>query len=115
MAARSMPAALHHGLTVPAGAATLLKGGWLAGPLHVYPSEMAQNFWTTICAWVARFTTTILISLLTRRGKTEDELRGLFWSLTPRVREPGTRWYNEPAALGAGILAAGASLYLIFW
>ena len=44
-------ATIHHGLTVPAGAQTLLKGGWLASPIHVYPSEMAQNFWTAIFAW----------------------------------------------------------------
>ena len=26
-----------------------IKGGWLGAVLHVYPSEMAQNFWTAIC------------------------------------------------------------------
>src|SRR5499433_520233 len=38
-------AALHHGLTLPHGAVVGVKGGWF-GALHVYPSEMAQNFWT---------------------------------------------------------------------
>jgi len=33
------------------GAVAGIKGGWF-GTLHVYPSEMAQNFWTAIFAWV---------------------------------------------------------------
>ena len=108
-------AAVHHGLTIPAGVGTLLKGGWLHPALHVYPSEMAQNFWTAICAWVACFLLTILISLLTERGKSDDELRGLVYSLTPRVKEEGIPWYREPAVLGAGVLAAGAAFYIAFW
>src|SRR3954454_3203936 len=40
-------AAIHHGLTLPAGAAGGVKGGWL-GVVHNYPSEMAQNFYTAI-------------------------------------------------------------------
>src|SRR5437660_1429358 len=38
-------AAVHHSLTLPAGAVPGIKGGWMA-VLHTYPSEMAQNFWT---------------------------------------------------------------------
>src|SRR6266478_3578442 len=43
-------AALHHGLTLPAGATAGIKGGWLCSgaPLHVYPVDMAQNFWAAI-------------------------------------------------------------------
>src|SRR5258706_3253889 len=47
-------AALHHGLTLPAGAVPGIKGGWIA-VVHSYPSEMAQNFWTAIWAWTACF------------------------------------------------------------
>ena len=46
----TVAAAIHHGLTLPAGAVPGIKGGWLA-VLHTYPSEMAQNFWTAIFAW----------------------------------------------------------------
>ena len=43
-------AAIHHGLTVPPGAATLSRavGSAFGHPLHDYRSEMAQNFWTAI-------------------------------------------------------------------
>ena len=48
-------AALHHGLTLPAGRGPRVKGGWLGHVLHTYPSEMAQNFWTAIFAWTDLF------------------------------------------------------------
>ena len=56
-------AALHHGLTVPAGAANLIKGGWLGAVAHTYPSEMAQNFWTATFAWSVCFVVTVAVSL----------------------------------------------------
>src|SRR3989449_10909844 len=58
-------AAIHHGLTLPAGAAPGIKGAWLGSVLHSYPSEMAQNFWTAIWAWTTCFVVTIVISSLT--------------------------------------------------
>ena len=111
----TLAAALHHGLSVPAGATTLLKGGWLGTVMRTYPSEMAQNFWTAICAWVACFGLTVAISLLTERKKTDEELRGLVYALTPRVREAGIAWFREPWVLGACVLAAGAACYVAFW
>src|SRR5438034_6126682 len=64
----TLAAAFHHGLTLPAGAVAGIKGGWLAAPpAHLYPSEMAQNFWTAIYAWTVCFLSTIVISLLTRQ------------------------------------------------
>ncbi len=30
-----------------------IKGGWLGLAAHQYPSEMAQNFWTAILAWIS--------------------------------------------------------------
>ena len=55
-------ALLHHGLTVPAGATTLVKGGWIA-TLHTYPVEMAQNFWTAIIAFTVSTTVTVGLHL----------------------------------------------------
>ncbi len=108
-------AALHHGLTAPMGALTLIKGGWLGTVIHQYPSEMAQNFWTAIFAWTTCFVATIVISLATQQRRTEGELRGLVYSLTPRIREEGLRWYQQPATLGVIVLAAAVVLNIIFW
>jgi solute:Na+ symporter, SSS family len=111
-------AALHHGLSVPVGATTWLKGGWLAfgHPLCVYRSEMAQNFWTAIFAWTACFVLTIVISLFTRQKKSEEDLRGLVYSLTPHVaKDEGLSWYAQPGTLAFLVLAATVILNVIFW
>ncbi len=108
-------AAVHHGLTQPQGAASLVKGGWLGSVVHVYPSEMAQNFLTAIFAWTVCFGITILVSLVTRRKKSDEELRGLVSSLTPRLDDGAHAWYQRPAVLGAIVLALVAVLNVIFW
>ena len=66
----TIAAALHHGLTLPQGGVPGVKGGWIA-IMHVYPSEMAQNFWTAIYAWTTCFVITIVVSLLTRASRRE--------------------------------------------
>jgi solute:Na+ symporter, SSS family len=109
-------AALHHGLTIPIGAATLVKGGWLGTVIHQYPSEMAQNFWTAIFAWTSCFMMTIIISLLTRQNKTKDDLKGLVYSLTPRIKEEeGIKWHQQPATLAVIVLVITVILNIIFW
>ena len=70
----TIAAAVHQGLTLPQGGVPGVKGGWLA-IMHVYPSEMAQNFWTAIYAWTTCFLITIIVSLLTRAHE-EKELAG---------------------------------------
>ena len=106
-------AALHHGLTLPAGAAGGVKGGWL-GAVHMYPSEMAQNFWTAIDAWTVCFVVTIVVSLATA-PRPDGELRGLVYSLTERPRDAALPWYERPVVLGATVLAASVLLNVIFF
>jgi SSS family solute:Na+ symporter len=110
----TVAAAIHHGLSLPHGASAGIKGGWL-GAIHVYPSEMAQNFWTAIFAWSTCFLATILISLATRQKKTDDELVGLVYSLTSKIKEHDVRWWQRPALLGSIVLALALVLNLLFW
>ena len=110
-----LAAATHHGLTQPEGAVTLAKGGWLGSVLHVYPSEMAQNFWTAIFAWSTCFFVTILVSLITRQQKSNAELTGLVSSLTERITEDETAWYKRPASLGVLVFSFVVILNVIFW
>jgi SSS family solute:Na+ symporter len=107
-------AAIHHGLTLPKAAMVGIKGGWL-GAIHIYPSEMAQNFWTAIWAWSACFAFTILISLATRQTKTDADLKGLVYSLTPKQAVEAGPWYSRPAELGALVIALVVVLNVIFW
>ncbi len=106
-------AAVHHALSLPAGAVAGIKGGWL-GLVHSYPSEMAQNFWTAIYAWTVCFAVTIAVSLFTR-ARPQQELAGLVYSLTPPPAETGLLWYQRPALLAAAVLAATVVLNIVFW
>jgi len=110
-----LAATLHHGLTVSVGATSWLKGGWL-GYVHTYGSEMALNFWTAIVSWTMCFLVTIVVSLLTKPVKADADLRGLVYSLTPRIKDDvATRWYARPVTLGAIVLAVTVVLNVIFW
>jgi SSS family solute:Na+ symporter len=109
----TLAAALHHGLTLPVGAVAGVKGGWL-GAMALYPSEMAQNFWTAIDAWTVCFVVTIVVSLMTR-PREERELVGLVYSLTEKPRDAALPWHRRPAVLGAIVLAATAALNLVFF
>ena len=107
-------ALVHHGLTQPEGATTLVKGGWL-GVVHTYPVEMAQNFWTAIIAFTVATLLTVIISLLSKRTKTDAELDGLVYSMTKKLDDSGVVWYNRPwfLALIVGIIMIVLSI--LFW
>jgi SSS family solute:Na+ symporter len=110
----TVAAAFHHGLTLSAGAVPGIKGGWLGSVLHVYPSEMAQNFWTAIWAWTTCFVVTILVSLITQ-PRDEKDLVGLVHSLTTRPSQENVPWFKRPAVLGVFVLAMTLLLNLVFW
>jgi SSS family solute:Na+ symporter len=107
-------ALLHHGLTIPEGADTLVKGGWLATG-YIYPVEMAQNFWTAIFAFSTSTITTVILSLLTRKIKTDEELKGLVYSLTPKLKEENVVWYKRSSTLAIIVMILVIILTIIFW
>jgi len=107
-------ALLHHGLTSPEGSTTLVKGGWLA-TVHTYPVEMAQNFWTAIIAFSASTIITVGLTLLTRQKKTNQQLRGLVYSLTPHEVDTDLPWHKRPLTLAIFIIAILVVLSIIFW
>jgi SSS family solute:Na+ symporter len=111
--AGTLAAAVHHGLTLPAGTHPGIKGGFL-GVLHVYPSELAQTFWTAILAWVTCFVVTIVVSLATR-PRPADELRGLVYSLTPRPTDRELPWLKRPSVLATVVLLVTVALNLAFF
>jgi SSS family solute:Na+ symporter len=112
--AGTMAAAAHHGLTLPFHSKPGIKGAWIY-TLHVYPVEMAQNFWTAIWAFIICLSVTLVISVATRRTKTDEELTGLVYSLTPKIKELGLPWYKQPALLGTVVIIATVVLNIIFW
>ena len=107
-------ALLHHGLTAPMGADTLVKGGWIC-TVYQYPVEMAQNFWTAIFAFSTSTILTVALSLVTKQKKTDEELKGLVYVLTPKVVETNVAWYQRSSTLAILVLAIAATLTIIFW
>jgi SSS family solute:Na+ symporter len=110
----TLAAAVHHGLTLPVGAAVGFKGGFLGQVLHTYPSEMAQNFWTAIFAWTTCFLVTVLVSLFTE-PKRDEELKGLVYALTPIPHDKNLPWHKQPGTLAVIVLTLTVVLNLIFW
>ena len=113
LAAGTLAAALHHGLTLPLGSVAGIKGGWM-GMVHAYPSEMAQNFTTAIWAWSVCFIVTVAGSLMTA-AHPDGELEGLVYSLTPKLSDPMTSWLKSPVVLGVAVLVATLGLNVVFW
>jgi SSS family solute:Na+ symporter len=110
----TISAALHHGLTLPKDAVVGVKGGYYA-ILHTYPSEMAQNFWTALYAFTAALILTLVITLLTKRLKTDEDLKGLVYSLTPKIQDDSKQWYQKPGFLAIIVGALALTLSIIFW
>ena len=110
----TLSAAIHHGLTLPAGGDAGIKGGYFA-IIHTYPSEMAQNFWTATYAFTAALVITFLLTLATKRTKTDEDLKGLVYSLTPRIQDESEHWYQRPVVMAVIVGAIALTLSIIFW
>jgi len=113
--------ALFHSLTtVPSNLdashqiVSVAKGGYLK-VVQVFPSEMAQNFWLAAFAFTVCFGLTLLISLLTARTKSDADLKGLVYSLTPKIVDANTPFYQKPAVVGIALLIVCVILNFIFW
>lgn len=106
--------AVFHALTIAHGNAPGVKGGYLA-VLQEYPSEMAQNFWLAAVAFTVCFVLTLVISLATKSTKTDGELRGLVYSLTPKIVDHDQPFWQKPAVVGIALLICCAILNLLFW
>ena len=102
--------AVVHGVTVAEG-----KGGWLGANLYEFPSTMAQNFWLASFAFITCFVLTLGISLATARTKSDDELKGLVYSLTPKLKDDAEAWYLRPSVVGILLIVCCVILNLIFF
>ncbi len=107
-------AAIFHGLALAEGNTPGIKGGWIS-PKFMFHSDMGQNFYMALFAWTACFVLTILISLLTARNKTDAELTGLVYSLTPKPKSENEPWFKQPVTVGILVLIVTCVLNVIFW
>ena len=91
-----------------------MKGGYLH-IVTLFPSEMAQNFWLASFAFFACFILTAGISLVTARTRSDEELKGLVYSLTPKIKDTEQPFLLRPAVLGVILLICCVILNAIFW
>jgi SSS family solute:Na+ symporter len=111
----TLTSALFHLCTIATGNQVGFVKGALFGTAWTFPSDMAKNFWMATFAFLSCFLITIVISLATSRTKSDEELKGLVYSLTEKVREPDQAWYATPAFLGTVLLLACVALNIYFW
>src|SRR5215211_2577729 len=104
----TLTAALTHGLTVAEG-----KGGWISN-IHEFYSGTSQAFTIAGIAFIVCFIMTAIISTFTR-PKTNNELVGLVYSLTPRQKDAAKVWYKNPLWLGLIVLAVTVIFNIIFF
>ncbi len=117
--------ALFHALSTTSSNVLGIKGGYLWLCLHKniadvpaylkFPSDMAQNFWLASFAFAACFLLTFVISLATRRTKTDEELKGLVYSLTPKLVDHDQSFFLRPWVLGSILLGGCVVLNILFW
>lgn len=105
--------ALFHSCTISQGNLPGVKGGYLH-VFQVLPSDMAQNFWLASFAFIVCFVVTVVVSLATSRTKSDEDLKGLVYSLTPK-QQVDQEWYARPGFIGIVLLIACAILNWIFW
>lgn len=113
LVAGTVAPAIHHGISLAAGSSPGVKGGYL-GTLLTYPSEMAQTFWTAIAAFTTCFVVTIVVSLLTA-PRSDAELEGLVYSLTPKPVDDVRHWYQTPSVFALAVLAGMGLLNVLFF
>ena len=109
----TLASALFHACTISVGNLPGVKGGYI----HTFwtlPSDMAQNFWLASFAFTVCFLVTVIVSLATRRTKSNEELTGLVYSLTPK-QSVDQAWYARPGTIGIVLLAVCVILNYIFW
>jgi len=105
---------LFHAMTIAQGNAPGIKGGYLEVD-KIFPSEMAQNFWLAAFAFIVCFTLTVVLSLATKSQKTDADLKGLVYSLTPKIVDNNVPVYQKPAVVGIVLLIVCVILNAIFW
>ena len=108
----TLAAIVHHGLTL-AREAHRRHSRRLDRRVHHYPSDMAQNFWTAIWAFLVNLVVTFVVSLLTAARTTRSWWAWSTRSLPSRV-EHQMAWYARPIIIAVGLIALVVTLNLIF-
>jgi SSS family solute:Na+ symporter len=107
-------AVVFHGLSWVTGNAPGVKGAWIS-QVFEYPKDLSQSFMVAIVAFSVTFVINAGLSLASGRNKTDEELAGLVYSLTPKQLSGHETWIMRPAVLGTIVMIAVIVLNIIFW
>ncbi len=107
-------AVVFHGLSWVTGNAPGVKGAWIS-QVFEYPKDLSQSFMVAIVAFSVTFVINAGLSLTSGRNKTDEELAGLVYSLTPKQLSGHEAWIMRPAVLGTIVMIAAIVLNIIFW
>lgn len=107
-------AVVFHGLSWVTGNGPGVKGAWIA-QVFEYPKDLSQSFMVAIVAFSVTFIINASLSFTSRRNKTDEELAGLVYSLTPKQLSGHEIWIMRPAVLGTIVMIAVIILNIIFW
>lgn len=118
----TLTSALFHAMTIFTGGTPGVQGAYLWHMIGhdipqfcILPSSMAQNFWLATCAFSVCFILTFVFSLATARTKSDSELKGLVYSLTPKLKDDEQHFLLRPPVLAIILLIACIILNFIFW
>ena len=107
-------AVVFHGLSWVTGNGPGVKGAWIS-QVFEYPKDLSQSFMVAIVAFSVTFVINAGLSLASSRNKTDEELAGLVYSLTPKQLSGHEAWIMRPAVLGTIVMIAVIVLNIIFW
>ena len=107
-------AVVFHGLSWVTGNGPGVKGAWIS-QVFEYPKDLSQSFMVAIVAFSVTFIINLGLSLISGRNKTDEELAGLVYSLTPKQLSGHEAWIMRPAVLGTIVMIAAIVLNIIFW
>ncbi len=104
--------ALFYGFTVVKDGSAWFTSGENA--LYTFQSAMTQNFWLALASFGTAALVMLIVSLVTKRTKSDEELKGLVYSLTPKQVDADAPWYAKPAISGVIILIVCVALNIYF-
>lgn len=110
----TLGAILFHGLSISGKNLPGIKGGWIHPLIHT-KVELAQGIYIAIVAFCLSLLVNLVFTLVRGREKSDEELAGLVYSLTPKMTGEKEAWYMSPTIVGVIVCVICFILNVYFW
>ena len=111
----TLAAALHHGLTLPGAPRSGSRAAGCGGAAAHLPERDGAELLDRDLGLDRLLRPPSRSRYLTRRTKTDEDLNGLVYSLTPRPKEEHLPWWKTPEGFGVAVLVLAVVLNVLFW